>query len=543
MNSPVARFAVLSLFAIVSQSASAFMLETNALDLDATVSKPNIIVYMVDDLGWNHISSPEATMNTNRREFSTPNVERLAKEGMSFTHAYAQPNCAPTRAAMLSGQYSTRINNGVYAVNGLNRFGRGGVSKSNAKFRGPNQRKDVASAAITIAEAMRKNGYATAHIGKYHVGGHESEETMPENSGFDINLGGTGQGHQPKCFASVRDGKWGFRKLGRGDFDKYAAPYSGEYLQRRGLPSSLSGSPKHVCDALGDALEDTIKKLAKDDKPFYLQFHSYAVHGPVRARPDLKAASAKRLGLSGKKAEYPGFLAGMDENLGRLLAMVDDPNQDGNASDSIANNTLILFTSDNGGTHADNAPLRGKKGMFTEGGIRVPLIARWPGAISEGVVTDRLVHSVDYFPTFVELAGNQWQPPVSEHPLDGQSFARAMKRPDSAKQREPIFYLFPGYLDNRATPCAIVVAERENEFYKLSYFYETNSWELYCLSLDSGEKNNLIQSHRNLAMDLSKQMSTWLSQEHPTWKPKFPLSAGDGNPVPLPALFSADGEN
>ena len=504
----------------------------------AESSRPNIIIYMVDDLGWNHISAQQPTMGTQRSVYLTPNVEKLADNGLSFTHAYQQPNCAPTRAAMLSGQYPARVNNDVYVVGNLNRFGKGGIKKSEAHFQGPKQTEDVAAEAITVAEALKKNGYATAHIGKFHVGGHDGDTTLPENVGFDINLGGFSQGHQPTCFASKNGSAWEFRKVGSGDFDRFAAPYTKDYIKRRGLPASLVGTPKHICDALGDAMQETIKKLASGRKPFYLQFHSYAVHGPVRGRPDLKQAVMARLELkSEKESEYPAFIAGMDENLGRLMAVVEDPDGDGDTSDSIAHKTLILFTSDNGGTHADNAPLRGKKGMFTEGGIRVPLIAYWKGVIPANTVTNHMVHSVDYYPTYLELAGNKWLPPESEHPLDGESFADILLKPETQRERGPIFYLFPGYLDTRAQPCAVVIDNLDGKRYKLFYFYESDSWELYCLSDDIGEQDNLVKTRPKLASVLSKKINAWLNQEHPTWRPKYPLDANSGQPVGPPPVF------
>ena len=494
--------------------------------------QPNLIVYMIDDLGWNQISAKQVTMGTHTGSFITPHIERIANRGLSFTHAYTQPNCAPSRAAMLSGQYPARAHNGVYVVGNLNRNKKPGITKEEAQFKGPDQRQDVSSEAITIAEALRKNGYKTAHIGKYHVGGHSGDSTMPENQGFDVNIGGYTQGHQPVCFSKKIKDKWVFKGLGRGDFDRFGEPYTESYVQKHGIPKTQIGKPKHVCDALADAMEETVRSLAADPKPFYLQLHAYAVHGPVQARPDLKESALKKLGKeNSKKANLAGFISGMDAVLGRLLLSLEDPNGDGDKSDGITKETLILFTSDNGGTHFDNLPLRGVKGMFTEGGIRVPLVAYWPGTIPSNTVTDRMVHGIDFYPTLVELAGNRWLPSPKMHPLDGESFAGILRKPDSKAKRSPLFYLFPGYMDARAQPCVVGMDEIEGKRYKLLYFYEANAWELYNLSEDLGEERNLIEKHPELAADLSRKIEGWLSQKHPTWKPKFPLAKKDGKPV------------
>lgn len=504
----------------------------------AAAPSPNIIVYMADDLGWNHLSADEPTLGTHAVVYRTPHIGWLAQHGLSFTHAYAQPNCAPTRAAMLSGQYPARVHNQVYVVGHLNRFARGAAKK--ARFRGAEQSEDVAPEAVTVAEALKRNGYATAHIGKYHVGGHGTEATLPERQGFDINLGGFSQGHQPVCFASQQNGRWVFRNLGRGDFDRYAAPYTRENVPRYGLAESLVGTPKHICDALGDAAVETIGKLAASDRPFYLQFHSYAVHGPVRARPDLREEVRRRVGDGQSKAmiEYLGFIAGMDKNLGRILAAIEDPNGDGDRSDSIAANTLVLFTSDNGGIHAPNDPLRGKKGMFTEGGIRVPLIAYWKGVIPAHTVTHRMVHAVDYYPTYLELAGNRWRPPAEAHPLDGESFAEVLRHPESKTSRGPVYYLFPGYLDTRAAPCAGLIADIRGKRYKLFYFYEIDSWELYCLTDDIGESHNLVAQEGEIAATLSRRLHDWLTRRHPTWRPRYPLDKDTGQPAGPPPVLS-----
>ena len=490
--------------------------------------QPNLIVYMIDDLGWNQISAKQATMGTHTGSFITPNIEKIANKGLSFTHAYTQPNCAPSRAAMLSGQYPARVNNGVYIVGNLNRNKKPGITKEQAQFKGPNQRQDVASEAVTIAEALKKNGYNTAHIGKYHVGGHSGESTMPENQGFDINIGGYTQGHQPTCFAKNGKDGWQFTKLGRGDFDRFGEPYTESYVEKFHISKSQIGKPKHVCDALADAMEETVQSLAAKPEPFYLQLHAYAVHGPVQSRPDLKDAAMSR---GSKQTNLAGFISGMDAVLGRLLDSLEDPDQNGDTSDSIAKNTLILFTSDNGGTHGDNLPLRGVKGMFTEGGIRVPLIAYWPGVIPANTVSDRMVHGIDFYPTLLEVAGNTWLPSEKKHPLDGESFADILFNPKLKNRRSPIFYLFPGYMDIRAQPCVVVIDEIENKRYKLLYFYEADEWVLYNLTDDIGEDRNIIKKHPRVASNLSNKIQTWLGQKHPTWKPKYPLSKKSGKSV------------
>ena len=508
---------------------------TIALPSLALSGQPNIVVFMVDDLGWNHIGVEQGTMGTHGPQYVTPNLARLAEEGLSFTHAYAQPNCAPTRAAMLSGQYPARVHNDVYVVGNLNRNGRGGISKQDAKFTGPKQSEDVAPEAVTIAEALKKNGYATAHIGKYHVGGHRGEATMPENVGFDINIGGHAQGHQPTCFATKAGGGWRFKGVGLGHFDRFGEPYSEAYLKRRGLPADLAGTPKHISDAVGDALEESVGRLRATGKPFYLQFHTYAVHGPVRARPDLRKRFQEK---DAKKAEYLGFIAGVDENVKRLLDLLDDPDRDGDRSDSIAGNTVVFFTSDNGGTHADNLPLKGVKGMLTEGGIRVPLIARWPGTVPPGTVSHRKIHCLDYYPTCLQLAGNTWRPDADTHPLDGESFAHVLRNPATAEKRDPVFYLFPGYMDRRAQPSVAAIDDLAGgKRYKIYYYYEAAAWELYCLSDDPGEAENLIDARPEMAAELSRKIRAWLTRKHPTWKPKYPIAKGSGKPAGPPPLL------
>ena len=518
---------------IPSVLVSLFLINTG-IPSRANQTQPNIVIFMVDDLGWNHIGVEQVTMGTHENRYVTPHLAQLANEGLSFTHAYAQPNCAPTRAAMLSGQYPARVHNDVYVVGNLNRNGRGGISKQDAQFIGPPQSEDVASEAITIAEALKKNGYSTAHIGKYHVGGHSGDATMPENVGFDINIGGFSQGHQPSCFATKKNGEWQFKGVGMGHFDRFGSPYSEQYVAQNHLPSELIGTPKHISDAFGDAMQETVSKLSSTQKPFYLQLHTYAVHGPVKARPDLKQRFTEK---GSPQAEYLGFIAGVDQNIKRMLDLLDDPNGDGNHEDSISQNTIVFFTSDNGGTHSHNRPLKGNKGMLTEGGIRVPLIAFWPGKIAPGTISHRKIHCLDFYPTCLHLAGNHWRPDPDQHPLDGESFAHVLKNPETQEKRDPIFYLFPGYMDSRAQPTVAIIDEAEGKRYKALYYYEADQWELYCLTDDQGETKNLIQSKPEILATFSQKTQSWLTQDHSTWKPKFPIRKSNGKSAGPPPIF------
>ena len=175
--------------------------------------------------------------------------------------------------------------------------------------------------------------------------------------------------------------------------------------------------------------------------------------------------------------------------------------------------------------------------MLTEGGIRVPLIARWPGTIPPGTVCHRKIHCLDYYPTCLLLAGNKWRPSRELHPLDGDPFEHVLRDPATTEKRDPIFYLFPGYMDSRAQPTVVAIDDAGNKRYKIYYYYEADAWELYCLSDDPGEANNLIEQQPEIASELSKKIRDWLSQKHPTWKPKYPIVKSSGKPAGPPPLF------
>ena len=267
---------------------------------------------------------------------------------MSFTHCFAHPNCAPTRAAFLSGQYSPRSGNGVYVVNSLNRPA---GSEQPTTFIPPSQNEDVPAAHTTFAEVLKLGGYVTAHFGKYHVGNHEGgQSTMPESQGFDFNFGGRDDGGPGEYHAS---GQLFGDRIGPG-LDAYAQDYNAAYifdilepLANGNDPTGLSGD-KHLEDGLGDAALAFMRDHhagTMAERPFYLQLHHYGVHSPTgnsHARADLLAKyNAQPNGAQHSNASYAAILENMDQTLGRILNYLEDPNGDGDLGDSIAENTLV----------------------------------------------------------------------------------------------------------------------------------------------------------------------------------------------------------
>ncbi|BDS07890.1 hypothetical protein NT6N_29300 [Oceaniferula spumae] len=478
---------------------------------------PNIIFILADDLGWtdNNI----AAMNGGNQSdfYQTPSLTRLANEGVSFTSAYAQPNCAPTRAALMTGQYSCRSGNGVYNVSSLNRGG-GRTTYTTPANQG-DEHIGGDEETVTIAEAFYNSGYVTAHFGKYHVGSsNANNSTHPLNQGFDYNYGGGNPGNPGDYFATA--GK--FHNNVGPELDPFAADYTTAYINDNLVPynngnnpSSLNGTRKFLTDAIGDAVlsfMDQHRTGSMAAYPFYAQVHFYAVHTPIQGRQDLVTKyNGLPAGTRHDNATYAALLENMDHSIGRILDYLDDPNNDDNTADSIADNTLIIFTSDNGGHMGPttNLPLRGRKGMHYEGGIRVPLVMRMPGTIPAGKVSESMVHSVDYYPTMLDFASGVF-PDASTHPVDGESLHAHVLDPDNvARDRAPIFYHFPGYMDSRTYACSAVIKDIGQKRFKYIYAYDpyydpgndgtTNNatkgfdqYQLYNLTDDIGETVNLM---------------------------------------------------
>ena len=512
---------------------SSLMLSAQAADM------PNIVFILADDLGWTDLSTGDTNLGNGSDFYETPNIDQLAMEGMSFTSAYMQPNCAPTRAALLSGQYAARSGNGVYNVNSLNRGKKNGLVP-------PEQNEDVPASSTTVAEAFKKAGYVTAHFGKYHAGGHEGgASTLPEASGFDYNFAGSKAGHPPSYIAKKKKNEWSFTKSISPSLDPFSQPYDKAYAKKHGFPTSVIGKPKHLTDALTDSFEHFLAKHVKSDKkaqPIYIHYWLYAVHTPIQPQPDLAKKFATKKKSSPSKtghdnSKYAALVADMDRAVGRIMAAIDDPNGDGDKSDSMAKNTLIIFTSDNGGHRGatSNRPLRRAKGTFYEGGMRVPLIARRLGSIPAGSHSDTMVHAVDYYPTFLAAAG------VSNpqgYYLDGHSFANILTSPKTKRQRPPICYHFPGYMDDRAAPSSTIISEIDGQRYKLIHYYEDGNNELYNITKDIGEKTDLTlkksRDYQNKERKLLTHINSWLTQQTPGWQPAYPSDRATGKKLTAP---------
>lgn len=423
---------------------------------------PNIIFIMVDDWGW----SDAGCLGSDYYE--TPNIDRLAREGLRFTNAYANaPNCAPTRACLLSGQYPTR--HGVYTVGDSDRR----PPRLRKLIPTPNTR--VLDPAITsFIEAMPLN-YASCSLGKWHLG--TDPEAGPKAQGFDLNVGGDSAGHPRRYFSPYKN-----RFIGDGP--------AGEYLTDRLTDEAIEFIQQH------------------QSEPFFVYLPHYAVHTPIQARPEkIDQYQSKQNDRGHENPAYAAMIESVDEGLGRILNTLDEL--------ELAENTVVILTSDNGGHGCitDNRPLRGAKGMFYEGGIRIPLIVRWPGVIRPGSECHEPVISFDWYPTFLDMAG---APPPDDHVLDGVSLMPLL-RGEASLDREALYWHFPAYLEGyscmdepwRAEPCSTI---RKGEWKLIETFEPEgapNRIELYNLKTDLSETTDLSKSRTEVVEDLLNDLKNW----------------------------------
>lgn len=440
------------------------LLTPSLLAQNAAKEKPNIVFILADDLGWSDLG----VMGS--ESYNTPNIDRLASQGLLFTNAYAAAsNSAPSRACMMSGFYSPR--HGVYTVSPPDRGDR-----TKRKLIPIANKEELDRCFTTLAEALSSNGYRCGIFGKWHLGDVE-DATDPLSRGFVCNMGG---GHQ-------------------GNTNSHFFPYCSKNGTNC-LPGLDQG-------AKGEFLADRLTTEAirfmseKQNKPFFLYMSHYSVHTPIQAPQSyIDSYQGKLKGKAHQTNErYAAMMANLDWNVGRLLHAVD--------SLGISKQTIVVFYSDNGGSEpqTDNYPLRDSKGSPHEGGIRVPLIIRWPGKIQPGSKTDTPVIGIDFYPTFVNLAHGK----VSSE-LDGKDIFQLL---NNKKMKRDLFWHFPAYLESylspsafRARPYSII---RSGDW-KLIYYYEDKSMELFNLKNDWVEHHNVVATFPSIKNRLYKKLMRWL---------------------------------
>lgn len=438
--------------------------------------KPNVLFILVDDLGWADLGCYGSTF------YRTPNLDRLAERGIRFTDAYAAcPVCSPTRAAIMTGKHPARLNITDWIP---------GKSPGDRKYLGPEDLHQLPLEEVTLAETLKQHGYSTFFAGKWHLG---DEGYFPEDQGFDINKGGHHRGSPP---------------------GGYYAPYNNPKLED-------GPDGEYLPDRLTDECISFIE--GHQDKPFLAYLSFYTVHTPIQASKRHIAACkarAQKLDISGPLSrgehdattrieqtnpDYASMVEAMDENVGRVLDTLDRLN--------LREDTLIVFTSDNGGLSTlprkrlaptSNEPLRSGKGWCYEGGIRVPLLIAGPGVARPGRTCSAPAVSMDYYPTLLEMLG---LPAMPEQHRDGASLAPVLEGGDTL-DRQTLYWHYPHYHGSAWRPGAAV---RDGDW-KLIAFYDQDKLELYNLREDPDETGNLADKNPEKRVELEAKLRRWQNQ-------------------------------
>lgn len=488
-----------------------FLLSPLAISAQTTDTRPNIIYFLVDDMGWQDTSLPfwkEKTLLNER--YHTPNMERLAAEGMMFTQAYACPVSSPTRVSLMTGMNAARHR----VTNWTLQKSRSTDEKSHVlhfpewNVNGICQIPNVPATyeVTSLAQLLKDSGYHTIHCGKAHWGAIDTPGENPYHFGFEVNIAG----HAGGGIASyLGEQNYGNRTDGKPN-PLQAVPGLKDYW----------GTDTFATEALTLEAVKALDKAKRLNQPFFLYMSHYAVHIPVDK--DMRFYQKYRdAGLSEKEAGYASLIEGMDKSLGDLMDWLKENELD--------ENTIIVFMGDNGGLssdsgwrdlplHTHNAPLNSGKGSMYEGGIREPMIVKWTGKVKAGSRCDAYTIIEDHFPSLLEMA--QVKNYKTKQPIDGKSFVPMLLEGRSSYKNRSLIWHFPNLWGNNGPGIGTASAIRNGDW-KLVYYYETGKRELFNIASDIGETRDLASSNQQLVKILSKELSNYLRKvkaQRPTFK-------------------------
>lgn len=442
---------------------SAFLSSCKTNNADEN-QRPNILLINIDDMGWRDVGFMGSEY------YETPNIDALAADGMIFTNAYASAsNCAPSRACMMSGQWSPR--HGIYTVGSSER----GKSKDRKLIPTPNN-TCIPDDNLLLSEVLKNAGYVTCHAGKWHL------NDDPTTQGFDVNIGGNHHGHP----------------------GSYYPPY-------KNVPSLEAPTDDYYLTNL--IMDKALQFLNRvDEQSFFMYYSPYAVHTPIHPVKNLLPKYENKPEWNGQNnAEYATMIENLDTQVGRLINALNESGK--------LDNTFILFTSDNGGHYGITKqwPLRSGKGSYYEGGIREPMFVRWPGRVAAGAKTDVPVTNLDFYPTLLKVA--EVEKPAGKK-LDGTNILPVLTGSGTIESR-PLFWHFPiylqAYLKNDTTTQDPLFRTRPGSAvrlgdWKLIQYFENNDLELYNLKEDSSEQNNLAESVPVKINQLLEVLEEWRNE-------------------------------
>ncbi|WP_149304079.1 sulfatase [Pareuzebyella sediminis] len=490
---------------------------------------PNIIVFLVDDMGWQDTSVPFWTKRTAFNDrYHTPNMERLAREGMKFTQAYATPVCSPTRVSLMTGMNTARhrVTNWTLRRDSLQPMEKNHDSLIfplwNVNGMSPVSGDSLAVHAMPLAQALNDIGYYTVHTGKAHLGARGTAGENPLNLGFDVNIAGHAAG-APESYLGTEN--FGNGKPGK---EIWAVPGLKKY----------HGKDIFLTEALTQEAIEALDTVLTTKKPFFLYLAHYAVHTPIMGDERFLAKYLEK-GLDSTEAKYASMVEGMDKSLGDIMDYLTEKN--------LADNTVILFMSDNGGLsahgrggepHTHNKPLSSGKGSMREGGIREPMLVKWPDKVEPGSVSDYQIIIEDFYPTILEIAGIDSLKTIQK--IDGESFLSVLTGEQEYQGVRPLFWHYPNEWGPDGPGIGAASTIRKGDW-KLIYYHASRKMELFNLKDDIGETSNLFKDHPEKAKELAEDLTQHLidvnaqmpKDKHTGEQIEFPIALFEiNNPEP-----------